>query len=272
MTSALPRPLVFRYPSNRMAAAGFALGLLGGRWRGGNWASGVNCAVSTFLAWSMARELDPDHHASSEVVVALALLSHLYLSKTPAHIPNWHTTLNGTVNLGTQLSSLRVLSASVGPAPTPADMAQMAAGAALNARTGQPVAALLPALSLGLSAAQQDHQSAPLEGTGAALLTAAVPAAPQQDKPQAKHDLLSDLISLGALGLGYSLTRPEAVRSHADIPQNHLPMQHLSAERLQATRALAVAAVGTLLVRRESKQAVSLALACAVVGLRRLKL
>lgn len=165
------------------------------------------------------------------------------------------------VNLFSQVSSLRLLSGSVGPAASASDAAALLLLSTANARAGHKVSALLPAAALGLSARAQDGQSSPACAPGAvgASLLSALPAA----SSRAARTSVSDSLGLAALGLGAALLRPETPRSRTDLGK-----KPLSGARLRQTRALALGAVAASWLRRESDLARPLALACALTGLR----
>lgn len=267
-SSALPRPLDLTFPSNRLAVIGLLAAAGLGRLLGRSWRQALGVGTSAFLGWATARELDPDHEHSA--ALALGLSGVVSLLQTPV------TTLAGTaptpplVPALAALSALRSLTATVGTAPSPQDALALSAQAAFAAVTGTPaaghqVAALMPAVALILSAAQNDEfspeaaWSAPLAGS-AALLPGRQVQRPTRPTPH----LLSDLLSLAALSFGAALVAPEPVRSRCDrVPRT------VSARRLQASRALALGTLVTALLRRESASLVPLAAAAFATGLRR---
>ena len=77
--------------------------------------------------------------------------------------------------------------------------------------------------------------------------------------------MLSDLLSVAALGLSSALSAPEKINSRCDLSG-----RQISAERVRAARLLSLGTLGLGLLRRESLALSPLAAACLGVGLRRL--
>lgn len=267
-SSALPRPLDLTVASNRYAAAGLAVGTLVPLLLGRGWKAALGTGMAGFSAWATARELDPDHPDTAAVALPVAAGVALL-----GGVPNVLGSL-------TAVSSLRVLSATVGHRPSPSDLLALGAQAALSAFAGQRAAALMPGAALSLAADAGDRfapaPEAALYGVAAGVLSPTLhrPAATKGGQitgqggeaaaPAEGRSVLSDLLSLAALGLSRSLAAPEAVRSGCDLVPTPI-----SAERVQKSRQLALGALGLGLLLRESRGLVPLAAATLAVGLRR---
>ncbi|MFC5847159.1 hypothetical protein [Deinococcus petrolearius] len=259
LASALPRPLDLTLPSNRYAAAGLAAGTLAPLLLGRGWRSALGTGLAGFSAWATARELDPDHPQTAALALPVAATAALL-----GGVPH----LLGSL---TAVSSLRVLSATVGHRPSPGDLLALGAQAALSAFAGQRAAALIPGAALSLAADAGDRfapaPEAALYGVAAGVLppTLRRPGRTEgDDKAAENRSVLSDLLSLAALGLSRSLAAPEPVRSGCDL----VPAR-VSAERVQRSRQLALGALGLGLLLRESRGLSPLAAAALAVGLRR---
>lgn len=262
LSSALPRPLDLTVASNRYAAAGLAVGTLAPLLLGRGWKAALGTGMAGFSAWATARELDPDHPQTAAVALPVAAATAL---------------LGGAPNLLgslTALSSLRVLSATVGHRPSQSDLLALGAQAALSAFAGQRAAALVPGAALSLAADAGDRfapaPEAALYGVAAGVLPPTLhrPAKPKEgdeaDRKASDRGILTDLLSLAALGLGQTLAAPEAVRSGCDLVPTRI-----SAQRVQRSRQLALGALGLGLLLRESRGLSPLAAAALAVGLRR---
>ncbi|WP_050920635.1 hypothetical protein [Deinococcus gobiensis] len=270
LASALPRPLDLTVASNRYAAAGLAVGTLAPLLLGRGWKAALGTGMAGFSAWATARELDPDHPQTAAVALPVAAAAAL---------------LGGAPNLLgslTAVSSLRVLSATVGHRPSQNDLLALGVQAALSAFAGQRAAALLPGAALSLAADAGDRfapaPEAALYGVAAGVLPPTLhrqekdskekgtDRADQKAPPKKASDrgVLTDLLSLAALGLSQSLAAPETVRSGCDLVPTTV-----SAQRVQRSRQLALGALGLGLLLRESRGLAPLAAATLAVGLRR---
>ena len=110
--SSLGRPVDPHYPTNRaiaaltltIAAGGTLVGLLGGSAPPAALIRALAWSIGFFLAWAIAREVDPDHDSSAFVAAGLSLW------------PMWLYGLPGFAALVLSLLSLRIVNRSVGPA------------------------------------------------------------------------------------------------------------------------------------------------------------
>ncbi len=258
--SALARPLDFTYPSNRWAAAGLGLGTLAARALGHSWPGSLRVGLGTFTAWAISRELDPDHSHTALVSMPLAFVASLPRPKAASDAPEGVGSLRHALPSFTALGSVRTLTASVGRAVSASDSAALGVQAAAAALSSGSVAALLPGAALELSSRAHDALSAAPNAGLVALVAGALPASGQG----AGSSVLSDVLSLAALGLGTHLAAPERVRSRCDQGA-----RQLSDERVRQARMLSLAALGLGLLRRETLSLAPLAAACLSTGLRR---
>ena len=115
--SSVGRPIDRRYPTNRaiagltlvVAILGFAVRRLTGTHPLESFTGGLVLAIGFFLAWAIARELDPDHDASAFVAAALSLIPQTVLERPD---------LAGVLLI---LLLLRIVNRTVGPAAQPLD-------------------------------------------------------------------------------------------------------------------------------------------------------
>lgn len=115
--SSIGRPVDRRYPTNRAIASlslvaailGFAIRRFAGVPSPEAFVGGVTLAIAFFLAWAIARELDPDHDLSAFVAAALSVIPHTTLGR-----PDLAALL-------LVLLSLRIVNRTVGPAAKPLD-------------------------------------------------------------------------------------------------------------------------------------------------------
>ncbi len=248
LKSALPRTIDLSNPSNRYAAGGFVAGVLLSRVLGRPWKQALGDGLAGFAGWATARELDPDHTQSATIALPLALGAAL-LGGTPNPLGSF-----------TAMSGLRVLAGTVGHAPTALDTMALMAQAILAAGAGERVAAAVLGVSLGLSAARGDQFSPAPEGAlvGAAALL------PSRDHSP-KRSVVSDLLSLAALGTYGVLTRPETVTSKCD----QTPAK-VADERIELARKTALGTLAAGLLLRQTRSLAPLAAAVLSVGWRRL--
>lgn len=247
-TSALARPLVPSVPSNRFVVGGFVAVTLAARLLGRPWSGALEVGGAGFLAWSTARELDPDHPGTANATLPVAAVTAL-LGGAPQPLAGL-----------TVLSALRVLAATVGNRPTLPDLAALAGQAALSALLGERAAALVPGVALGLSAGRADSFQSPAGGAGVVAAAALLPSRCEGRG----RSVPADLLTLAALGLSGVLTAPEAVTSRCD----QLPLP-VSAERVRLARGLALGSLGAGLLTRQTRSLAPLAAAALLVGLRR---
>lgn len=110
--TSLPRAVDPRYPSNRLmligaGLAGLAVGvatLFGADLKTG----ALSAAVGVFLAWAMARELDPDHPTSAALAMPVSLFLALVVGP-PALLVTFGVLLGVRVAAGTVGTPLRLL-------------------------------------------------------------------------------------------------------------------------------------------------------------------
>ncbi|MGI8748078.1 MAG: hypothetical protein ACR2J4_07005 [Deinococcus sp.] len=249
-SSALPRPLDPSVPSNRFALLGTGAALLLALLAGRGWRASLGVGGAAFLGWASARELDPDAPLSASLALGLSGLGAL-LGGSPKLLPGY-----------TVLSGLRVLAGTVGPAASDADALALSAGAALSRLGGQETAALLPAGALWLSGRQSDGLQPP--AWAAPLAAGAGLLAPGRRSTSQDHTVLSDLLSLAALGTAGVLLRPEEPSSRQDQTS-----RRVSGSRVHSARLLSLAALGLGLLRGQSASLLPLAAACLGTALRR---
>ena len=158
--SALPRPLDFSFPSNRAAVYGAAmfgaLALLLGR----SWRQALGLAGVTGLVQTSARQTGENQTGQNQTGQAHTGQDRARQSRgaaAPAILPALAV-----------LSSVRLLTGTVGYAATRPDTLALSVQAGAAALAGYPVAAALPAAALALSAAEQDTLR-PYTEWGAAL-------------------------------------------------------------------------------------------------------
>jgi hypothetical protein len=145
--SGITRRIDLSYRSNRfVVVAAFGAGAVGGAsglLNGSGWwasvADGVLAGGAGFLAWAMARELDPDHPVSAGVA---AIIAPLLLVAGPANL----------LVMAVLLVSIRMVAGSTGRVARPVDLILLGLAAALIClRVGggavATVAAVAPAVS-----------------------------------------------------------------------------------------------------------------------------
>ncbi|TSA85897.1 hypothetical protein FNU79_08960 [Deinococcus detaillensis] len=261
LASALPRPLDFAYPSNRWAAAGLGLGILTAKVLGHSWPGSLRIGLGTFSSWAIARELDPDVSDTALAAMPLAFLALLARpSSTEAHQAEPLSSLRHALPAFTALSSTRTLAATVGVKTSPQDAAALGVQAALSALSSGHVVSLMPSAALTWSSEFEDDFSAPPLSGVAVAAAGALPTS----ATGAGSSVLSDLLSLAALGLGAQLTAPERISSRCD----EVPTL-VSSQRVRAARLLSLGTLGLALLRRETLALAPLAAACISVGARR---
>jgi len=146
--SSIGRPVDRRYPTNQaiagltlaVAILGFAIRRLTGTHPLESFTGGLVLAIGFFLAWAIARELDPDHDASAFVAAALSLIPQTMLGRPD---------LAGLLLI---LLLLRIVNRTVGPAAQPLDTLGILALVGVAVWRGQPVLALAAAVAFVLDA------------------------------------------------------------------------------------------------------------------------
>lgn len=260
--SALPRPLDFAYPSNRYAVAGMGLGLLSAKALGHSWPASFRIALGTFSSWAISRELDPDASESALAAMPLAFLALMERPKdTPADQAEPLSTLRHALPGFVALSSTRSLAATVGPQLSVQDTVVLGLQAALTSVSSGHVSSLMPGAAMQLVSRQKDNGHFSTLNGLAVLATGALPA----EGRSAGSGVVSDLLSLAALGVGAVLVQPEQIKSQCDDRP-----RKISDERVQAARMLSLGTLALGLLRRESLTLAPLAAACLSVGIRRL--
>ena len=163
--SSIGRPVDRRYPTNRaiaslsllVAVLGFALRRLTGTPSPESLVAGFVMAIGFFLAWAIARELDPDHDASAFVVAGLSLVPQTIFGGPD---------LAGVLLV---LLLLRILNRTVGPAARPLDTIGILALVGVAAWRGQPVLALAAAGAFALDALLDPKHRIHLAAAGASI-------------------------------------------------------------------------------------------------------
>ena len=261
MASALPRPLDFSYPSNRLAAAGLVVGILGAKLLGHSWPGSLRVGLGIFSSWAIARELDPDAPQTAGWAMPLAFAGLLGKpTDTEAGQTEGAATVRHALPSFAALSSLRSLVSTVGPATSGQDAASLSGLAAISALTSGSVTRVLPGAALGVSSQLRDAFSPPPWSSTAALAASALP----QQGRGAGNSLLGDVLSLAALGLGSHLAAPERINSRCDESP-----RRVSSERVRAARLLGLGTLALGLLNRETRSLSPLAAAVLSVGLRR---
>ncbi|GGJ60537.1 hypothetical protein [Deinococcus aquiradiocola] len=270
--SALPRPLDFTYPSNRTALFGsVAFGALTlALTRDLRRSAGVG--GQSLFGWMTARELDPDapQSASVALVAAGAVALSAALGRPGRDGPGRAApVLPGLA----AMSALRVLTGTVGHAPSRQDAAALAVQAGLAALTGQRAAALVPGAALALAAREPDALRCEVPWASPAAFGAALLPARRTGGAAEVHEgtpsgrgqtVLADLLALSALGTGRWMSAPETPSSRCD----EMPLL-VSGPRLRASRLLALGTLAAGVLRGESLGLAPLAAAALGVGTRR---
>ncbi|RTR25367.1 hypothetical protein [Deinococcus radiophilus] len=254
-TLALARNLDLSYPSNQLAAGGAVAGLVLARLTGQSWADAVRCGAGAFAAWAGARELDPDHAESAALALAAELLTGLAAGGSESDL----AALEELAAAFAAVGSLRLLSATVGVAPTQPEQTALAAGALGLSAVGQQAAALLPGTALLVSHTREDGLGPGSPWTGVAALAAVV--MPTLLKPQEGTTPLSGLLALAALS-----TAPASLRVNEIETLNDIEEQPISRQRVKSSRMLALGAVGLSLIVGGQRGLRPVAAACAGVG------
>lgn len=255
--SGLGRHLNLRYRSNRIAVFGtlLAAALLGGvTWTTSgeiDFFATASAAIGVFLAWAIARELDPDHPGSASIAMVAATL--LALIQPPA-----------TAVVAVLLIAVRILVGTVGAPLRPGDLLVLmaAAGYAGSRPDGWAAAG---ALAIAVAVAHRRHRRWLPATLGGVALTTAIVASPGADIGLASP-LSAVVITLAAAAAAVT-PRPTTVDSTTDFAD-----QSISADRVFAARsitALTLVATG-LLGATATALAPGLA-ALAAISLRRLR-
>ena len=154
-----------RYPTNRAIASlslvaailGFAVRRFAGVPSPEAFIGGLTLAASVFLAWAIARELDPDHDLSAFVAAALSVIPHTALGRPDI------------AALLLVLLALRIVNRTVGPAATPLDTIGILALVGIAVWRGHPALAGVAAAAFVLDAILQPPNRIQLAAAGASL-------------------------------------------------------------------------------------------------------
>jgi hypothetical protein len=163
--SSIGRPVDRRYPTNRAIASltlvvailGFAIRRLTGTHPLESFLGGITLAIGFFLAWAIARELDPDHDLSAFLAAGLSLIPGFVLGR-----PDFAATF-------LVLLALRVVNRTVGPAARPLDTMAILALAGVAAWRGHLVLAGIAAAAFALDAILNPAHRAHLAAFGASI-------------------------------------------------------------------------------------------------------
>jgi hypothetical protein len=163
--SSIGRPIDRRYPTNRaiaglalvVAILGFAVRRLTGTHPLESFTGGLVLAIGFFLAWAIARELDPDHDVSAFVAAALSLIPQTVLGRPD---------LAGVLLI---LLLLRIVNRTVGPAAQPLDTIGILALVGVAVWRGQTLLALAAAGAFGLDAILDPAHRIHLAAAGASI-------------------------------------------------------------------------------------------------------
>jgi len=135
--STIGRPIDPKYASNRaiaslallVAVASFLVQRLTGETPPASFLRAILLGIGFFLAWAIARELDPDHGASAFVAAGLSLIPLAMLAR-----PDYAAVF-------LVLLALRIVNRTVGPAARPLDSIAILALVAVAAWRGSPLVA-----------------------------------------------------------------------------------------------------------------------------------
>jgi hypothetical protein len=168
--SSLGRPIDRRYATNRavasltllVAVASFLVLRLSGEPPPASFLRAVSLAVGFFLAWAIARELDPDHGASAFVAAGLSLIPLAMLGR-----PDYAAVF-------LVLLILRIVNRTVGPAARPLDTIAILALAGVAAWRGNPLIVAAAATAFALDGILRPDHRIHLVAAGAAFGLVAV--------------------------------------------------------------------------------------------------
>jgi hypothetical protein len=163
--STLGRPVDRRYATNRAIASssllaavlGFAIRRLAGLPSPEAFVGGVTLALAFFLAWAVARELDPDHDLSAFIAAGLSVIPHSILGR-----PDLAAVL-------LVLLMLRIVNRTVGPAAKPLDTIAILTLVGVAAWRGHLVLALAAAVAFALDAILNPAHRIHLVAAGASI-------------------------------------------------------------------------------------------------------
>lgn len=247
-----------RFPTNRAIASlsllvailGFSVRRLAGTPSLQAFMAGIVLALGFFLAWAIARELDPDHDLSAFVAAGLSLIPGFFL---------------GRFDIAAALLVLlllRIVNRTVGPAARPLDTIGILLLVGVAVWRGHLALAGVAALAFALDVILNPPNRAHMIAAGAAigLLVVGV----SRIQPVSGHPLtavtwLALAATLPFLALIRASGQPAALSDEGGIP--------LSGQRVRAAQWLGLAALGaSLLVEGQSGLAAVSPLWAALVG------
>ena len=237
--SSIGRPIDPAFPTNKAIAAlslallalGFLVALLGGSKPPAALVQGLVLAAGFFLAWAIAREVDPDHPASAFVAAALSLLP-LWLLGRPAF-----------VDLFLVLLSLRIVNRTVGPPAKTGDTLLILAVAAFAAWNGHTAVAIMAFAAFLVDGLMDPPHRPHLAAAGAALALAGVSATRMGGVELSGPDVVAWVGLALAAPVLLLIRRSGAPRSTAD-----LDARPLSGRRLRTAQLLALGLVAAVLL------------------------
>ena len=215
--SSIGRPVDRRYPTNRAIASltlvvailGFAIRRLTGTHPLESFLGGITLAIGFFLAWAIARELDPDHDSSAFVAAGLSLIPGFILGRS-----DFAAAL-------LVLLALRIVNRTVGPAARPLDTIAILGLVGVAAWRGHLVLAGIAAAAFALDAILDPSNRVHLVAAGASIGLLGVGVSRIQPAPQ--HSLtaivwLALAATLPFLALIRGSSEPRAVSDARDAP------------------------------------------------------
>ena len=234
MQSALGRPIDFRFASNRFAVfATFAAGAIASAvtfaGRDDNaLGAGVLAGGAAFLAWAVARELDPDRTLTAYVAAPLGFVM-------------WFFDPAGLLVTGAVLLAVRVVTGTVGYSPSTADLALLVGFATLvGLRPGGVVAAAAIGVAIALDARLAGRDSALRYGSALAGIAGASVATALWASAIEFSSITLASGAAAALAIGIAIATPLGpVTSLTDLKKRPLERR-----RVRLGRLLAAAAIG----------------------------
>ncbi len=256
--SAIGRPVDRRYPTNRAIASlslgvailGFALRRLTGTPSLESFLAGIFLALGFFLAWAIARELDPDHDLSAFAAAGLSLIPGFVLGR-----PDIAAVL-------LVLLMLRIVNRTVGPEARPLDTLGILFLAGVAVWRGHLVLAAAAALAFTLDAILSPPYRVHLAGAGAAIGLLAVGVSRFPGTAVHQLTLVTGLALAATVPFLFLIRASEAPRTVSDTGGDPL-----RGSRVRAAQWLALAAmVGSILVEGRAGLAALSPVWAALVG------
>jgi hypothetical protein len=233
--SSIGRPIDPSYPTNRaIAALSLGLGavvflvrLLGGATPPAALLGGVVFAATFFLAWAIAREIDPDQPLAAFVAAGLSLL------------PLWLYGRPSFAALFLILLAFRILNRTVGPAARLPDTLMLLGVAALVAWQGHPAVVGMATVALLLDGLLEPPHRAHIAAAGAGL--ALIGVGLSRLAPSAGPSATAWIALLAMIPFALVVRRSARPDSVSDVGQVHLSGTRVRAVQLLAVAGLAVA-------------------------------